>query len=240
MLKRGKYMCYDGTGSETEKIRRCGMKNINTESVLRALSVDVIGSLLIGISVVVFAVGADFAPGGITGIAVLLNYLLHVPVGAATILLNIPIILGSFRLLGKDFFFASVKTMVISSLFIDYVVCYLDPFTGNRFLASVLAGIVGGAGYALIYMQDSSTGGTDFIIMSVKKLKPGFSVGQITQLLDGSIIFLAAFVYKEVGVIFYGLVYTAVISATIDFVIKIFSDCRMPRPLKQFFVIKAL
>lgn len=219
---------------------RSGMKNINAESVLRVLSVDCLGSLLIGISIVVFAVGADFAPGGITGIAVLLNYLFHVPVGAVTILLNIPIILGSFRLLGRNFFLASVKTMVISSLFIDYVVCYMPPFTGNRLLASILAGMAGGAGYALIFMQDSSTGGTDFIIMSVKKLKPNFSVGQITQVMDGSIILLAAAVYKEASVIFYGLVYTAVISITIDFVIKTFSDCRMPRPLRQFFVIKAL
>ena len=216
------------------------MKNANTETIMRMLAVDCLGSLFIGISVVVFAVGADFAPGGINGLAVILNHLFHLPMGAAVICLNIPIILTTFRLLGKEFFLSSVKTMVISSLFIDYVVCYLAPFAGNRLASSVMAGLFAGAGYALIFMQGSSTGGTDFIIMSVKKLKPGFSIGQITQILDGSVILLAGFVYKEIDVIFYGLVYTVVTSMVIDLVIRVFEDCRMPRPLRQFFAVKVL
>ena len=216
------------------------MKKPDRKKIVRELSVDCIGSLLIGISVVVFAVGADFAPGGINGLAVILNHLFHLPMGAAVICLNIPIILGTFRLLGREFFLSSVKTMVIGSLFLDYVVCYLAPFTGNRLMASVFAGIFAGAGYALIFMQDSSTGGTDFIIMSVKKLKPGFSIGQITQILDGSVILLAGFVYKEMSVIFYGLVYTVVTSLMIDLVIRLFSGRLMPQPIRRFFAVKAL
>ena len=84
--------------------------------MLRALFVDFVGSLLIGISVVVFAVGANFTPGGITGFAILVNYLSGLPVGATIICMNIPIILVSYRLLGREFFLLSVKTMVISSL----------------------------------------------------------------------------------------------------------------------------
>lgn len=215
------------------------MNRIETKDIIRMLAVDGIGSLLLGIGVSVFAVSADFAPGGITGMGVLVNYLFHIPIGLAVIFLNIPIILGTFRLLGRKFFLSSVKTMLINAFFIDHVVCYITPFTGNRLAAAVFAGIFAGAGYALIFMQDSSTGGTDFIIMSIKRIKPNYSIGQITQVLDGSVILLAGFVYREVDVIFYGIVYTIVTSVMIDFVIRVFSDQRFPYPLRRFFAVRA-
>lgn len=46
---------------------------------------DVIGSVFIGVSIVCFAVAADFAPGGVNGIAVMANYLANIPIGLATI-----------------------------------------------------------------------------------------------------------------------------------------------------------
>ena len=114
------------------------------------LAFDIFGSLFMGISIVCFAVQANFAPGGVNGLAVLSNYLFSVPIGLATVLINIPIILLTFRKLGKEFFFISVKTMLISSLFIDYVLCYFPVYTGNRLAASILSGITSGIGYSLI------------------------------------------------------------------------------------------
>ena len=57
------------------------------------LAFDIFGSLFMGISIVCFAVQANFAPGGVNGLAVLSNYLFSVPIGLATVLINIPIIL---------------------------------------------------------------------------------------------------------------------------------------------------
>ena len=113
---------------------------------------DVIGSVFIGVSIVCFAVAADFAPGGVNGIAVMANYLANIPIGLATILINIPIILFTFRSLGKAFFLYSVKTMVISSFLIDYVLCRLPLYHGSRLLAAILAGITAGIGYSLIFL----------------------------------------------------------------------------------------
>ncbi|PNV63122.1 hypothetical protein C0033_06280 [Clostridium sp. chh4-2] len=184
------------------------------------LAVDCVGSLLIGISVVVFALNANFAPGGINGMSIIINYLTGLPIGAVIIGLNIPIILFSFRLLGKRFFLVSLKTMVISSLFIDHVVCYFPPFSGSRLAAALLSGLFAGTGFALIYLQNSSTGGSDFLIMSAKKLNPGFSIGQITQILDGSVILIAGFVFREIDAIIYGIIYTLVNSFVIDLVMR--------------------
>lgn len=197
------------------------MKTKFLQKLLPALAVDCIGSLLIGISVVVFALNADFAPGGINGMGIIVNYLTGLPIGAIIIALNIPMILVSFRLLGRHFFLSSVKTMLISSFFIDHVVCYLPAFTGSRLAAAIFSGVFAGTGFALIYLQNSSTGGSDFLIMSVKKLKPQLSIGRITQMLDGSVILLAGFIFHNVDAVFYGIIYTVINSLVIDTVMKL-------------------
>ena len=155
---------------------------------------DVIGSVFIGVSIVCFAVAADFAPGGVNGIAVMANYLANIPIGLATILINIPIILFTFRSLGKAFFLYSVKTMVISSFLIDYVLCRLPLYHGSRLLAAILAGITAGIGYSLIFNEGSSTGGTDFIIAAIKKKKPKMTFGLLAFAVDGIIVWLNRYI----------------------------------------------
>lgn len=62
------------------------MKKINIKSIIRMLFVDIIAGLLLGISVDVFLVNGDFAPGGVTGLSVIANYLFNIPIGLAIIL----------------------------------------------------------------------------------------------------------------------------------------------------------
>lgn len=180
------------------------------------LAFDVCGSLFMGASIVCFAVQADFAPGGVNGLAVLSNYLFSVPIGMATVLINIPIILLTFRKLGKEFFIISVKTMLISSLFIDYVLCYFPVYTGSRLAASVLSGITSGIGYSLIFNEGSSTGGTDFIIVAIRQKKPKLSFGLLAFFIDGIVIVLSVFVYREIWSFVYGCIYTVITSIAID------------------------
>ena len=62
----------------------------------------------------------------------------------------------------------SIRCMVISSLFIDYIAPAFPVYTGSRMLAAISTGVLGGMGYAMIYARKSSTGGSDFIIMASK------------------------------------------------------------------------
>lgn len=191
--------------------------------LLKMLAFDLVGSLFLGISTVCFAVQADFAPGGVTGLAVLSNYLFKLPIGWMTLAINIPIILLTYKQLGKEFFLISFKSMFISSLFIDYVVVLLPAFTGNRLLASVFAGIFAGIAYSLFFNEGSTTGGTDFIIVAVKQKKPKLSFGLLAFVIDSTVIVVSVFVFKEFMSFVYGMVYTLVTSLALDactFVLK--------------------
>ena len=188
---------------------------------------DLIGSVFIGVSIVCFAVAADFAPGGVNGLAVMANYLVNIPIGLATILINIPIILFTFHSLGKLFFLYSVKTMVISSLFIDYVLCNLPVYHGNRLLAAILAGLTAGIGYSLIFNEGSSTGGTDFIIAALKKKRPKMTFGLLAFVIDGIVVLLSIFVYKEALAFIYGMLYTVITSVALDLCTLVLKKCHL-------------
>jgi len=180
------------------------------------LAYDIAASFLLGVSIVIFAVHANFAPGGVSGVAVILNYLFGAPIGLATVMINIPIIIGTYKQLGPAFFLHSVKTVLINALFIDYVVCYIPAYTGSRLAASVLSGICAGCAYSLVFNMGSSTGGTDFIMAAIRKVKPELSFGMLAFLIDSLVIIGSVFVFGEIQAFLYGAVYTVVTSVSLD------------------------
>lgn len=187
---------------------------------LRVLAVDciydVLGSILYAIGVYTFAKSADFAPGGVTGLALILNHLWHCPIGTATLVLNLPIVLLSYRVVGRRFLIKSFRTMVISTVILDFIFPLTPMYTGSPLLAALFSGVFMGAGLALVYMRGSSTGGTDFLIFSVKKLRPHFSMGQVTLLIDLSVILLGGVFFRNIDALLYGAICTYAQSLIID------------------------
>ena len=193
------------------------MKKINWKELGIDLAVDVAASIIIAVGIYNFAMSADFPVAGFSGIAIIMYHLLNIPVGVGTILLNIPVAVFCYKFLGRDFFLRSIKTTVISSVFIDYVAPLFPVYQGNRLLAALCMGVLCGIGYAMIFMRSSSTGGQDFISMSIKKVKPHISLGIITFVLDmmtiaaGSIL-----VFRDVDGFIYGIIVTYLMAIVMD------------------------
>ena len=174
------------------------------------------GSVLIAIGIYNFAVQAAFPMTGFSGISIILYQLFNIPIGLSTILMNIPLAAICYKLLGRKFFISSLRCMVISSVVIDYVAPLFPVYTGSRLLAALCTGIFAGAGYALIYTRNSSTGGSDFIIMAVKALKPHLSVGKIAFCSDILIILVGGILLKDVDGIIYGMIVNYIIAIVAD------------------------
>ena len=194
--------------------------NLSEELTARKIIFDITGCILYSISVVNFAVYARFAPGGISGLAVILNYLFGLPIGLITIGINISVIIFTFRKLGLRFFIRSAVTTLVCAAFMDHIMVLFPDFTGSRLAASVLSAFTGGIGLSLIYNSNSSTGGTDFIIMAIKRTKPEFSFGFLAFVIDGSIILSSVFVYRDIMSFVYGLVYVVLLSVFMDVTTK--------------------
>ena len=177
---------------------------------------EMIGSILIAIGVYNFAVHAEFPMTGFSGISIILYRLWSIPIGFSTILLNIPVAILCWKLLGKGFFLRSVRCTIISSVIMDYIAPLFPMYEGSRLLAALCTGVFAGLGYSLIYMQNSSTGGADFIIMAVKALRPHMGVGRISFVIDAVIIVLGTMVFQDVDGIIYGMIVSFLLATVVD------------------------
>jgi len=183
------------------------MNKKQIKAMLIDIVVDIIGGILMAIGLYCFAVSANFPVTGVSGIAVIFYKLFGAPIGIMTIVINIPVALMCYKILGKKFFVKSIKTMIITSVIIDLVAVWVPTYQGDPMLAAICAGVLSGLGVAMIYMRNSSTGGTDFIIMSVKALHPHLTIGKISFAIELFIIALAAAtVFRNVDGIIYGLI----------------------------------
>lgn len=183
---------------------------------VRQIVFEVIGSIFIAIGIYNFAVNAKFPMTGFSGISIILYRLFGINIGLSTILLNIPVALLCFKLLGKRFFYSSLRCMVISSVMIDYVAPLLPMYEGDPLLAAICTGVFAGVGYSMIYMVNSSTGGADFIIMAAKALKPHLSLGKISFVIDAVIIAMGAWIFQDVDGIIYGMIVAYILSKVMD------------------------
>ena len=179
--------------------------------------VDIAGGILIAIGVYNFAAAAKFPMVGFNGIALIFYHLFGWPIGTTALLLNIPVALFTFRILGRSFFLRSVRTIFITSFIIDVIAPLFPTYTGDRLLAAICCGVLSGLGYAMIYMRDSSTGGSDFIMMSIRVLNPHLTIGNITFAMDAFIVLLGTvLVSKDMDSLIYGVIVSYLMSIVVD------------------------
>ncbi len=193
------------------------MKQIKWKELGVDILIDIVAGMIIAVGIYNFALKANFPVAGFSGIAIVMYHLFGLPVGIGTIFLNIPVSIFCYKFLGRVFFFKSLKSMVISSLLMDYVAPLFPVYEGSRFLAALCMGVLCGVGYSMIYMRASSTGGQDFITMSVKKIKPHMSLGVITFIIDiFTIVLGTVVVFKDVDGFIYGVIVTYLMAYVMD------------------------
>ena len=178
--------------------------------------IDIVGGVLIGLGIYNFAANAEFPLAGVSGLALILYRLFNIPIGWGTIALNIPIVIICFKTLGKEFFARSIRSLIISSLITDYVVTLLPVYSGDRMLAALCTGIFSGLGYALIFMNHSSTAGMDFVCVAIHSKHPHISLGKIVFSIDCAVVLLGGAIFKDVDATIYGLIISYFMTVVID------------------------
>ena len=167
------------------------------KNLAKDIAIDIIAGILIGLGTYNFTVTAEFPMVGISGIALIFYHLFGVPIGISSMLMNIPIAIICYKALGKGFLIRSVKTIIITSLIIDMVAPMFPLFSGDKLLAAICAGVLSGIGYGIIYMRNSSTGGMDFIVMSVRKAHPHLTIGGISFVLEAFVILIGTVAFLD-------------------------------------------
>ena len=138
------------------------------------------GALLFALGFNLFLRPAGIAPGGLTGIALLINYLFPiVPIGSLTLLFNIPLFLLGMWKLGGTFVRNTIFTSILLSVLLDLLTS-LPLLTIEPLLAAIYGGVFIGAGMGLAFLPNSSTGGVDIAIRVLRKKYPQLSIGPVS------------------------------------------------------------
>ena len=189
----------------------------NAKRISIDVLVDIIGGILLTIATYSFAVPADFPMTGVSGVALIFYQAFGLPVGALTVILNIPIIICCYKTLGKQFYIKSLRSTLITSAVMDILGPQLPLYQGDLILAAICTGVLLGIGYAIIFMRGSSTGGFDFIMMAIKYYRPHLSLVKIGFALDAMVILIGAVtIGNGMDSVIYGLVLNYLYSTVLD------------------------
>ena len=186
------------------------------KELLMAYGQIVLGCIVGGAAYPMFMTPNNIAPGGLTGVAMILNYLLGVPVGTTSMLLNIPLFIIGWKAMGRVFVFRSLLATVLFSLAIDLI--GLPPVTMDPLLGTLFGGILLGVGLGLILRGGATTGGTDMAARMVHRRFPFITVGAFLMMLDCIVVLMAA-VSMGANEALYALICIFVSSRVLDMVL---------------------
>ncbi len=193
------------------------MKNY---SRLRHSAIDfvyiVAGSACFGTSIGLFSAPNNIAPGGLSGLMTLANYLWGLPIGTLVLVANIPLLAVAWLVLGRGFAARTVMGTVVSSVVIDVATALLPAFSGDRLLAAIFGGVLAGTGLGLILSRGATTGGAEIIAHLLERRYPHIPIGKLILLLDGIVIGLSALVYGELESPLYAIILVYISSVLTD------------------------
>ncbi|MEO8395995.1 MAG: YitT family protein [Chloroflexota bacterium] len=177
-----------------------------------------LGAIISALGVIVFEAPFKIAPGGISGVAIILNYVIHTPIGLIILIGNIPIQILAYRLLGGwRVIAATVYAISLYSILIDLLPPFA-PVSHDIFLNAVFGGIVGGIGTALVLRAGGTMGGTS-TLGRILQQRYGTPLSSSTLYTDGIVVVFAGLAFGLEGAL-YAMVGLFVAGATTDYALE--------------------
>ena len=189
-------------------------KAIRREQLL-AWAQIVIGCVIGAAAYPTFLDPGKIAPGGLTGVAMILKHLWGWDIGITSLILNIPLFIIGYKAMGRVFAFRSLVATILFSLMIDLLP--LQEIPVEPILGTLYGGILLGIGLGFILRGGATTGGTDMCARLVHKYLPFMSVGMFLFLID-CVVVVAAWIFIGSSEALYALICIFVSGKAVDMV----------------------
>lgn len=177
-----------------------------------------IASVIYAVGVSLFLDPNSLAPGGVTGISIILNRLTGLETGTLMMLINIPILaLGTWKF-GFHFIISTIYCTVMTS-FLTNLLAPIGALTTDPFLASLAGGTLMAIGLGWVFKTGATTGGTDIIIKLLRLKMPHLKTGALFLLTDAVIVSASAFVFRDINKALYAGLTVVVTSIVLDVVL---------------------
>ena len=168
-----------------------------------------------------------FYEGGATGITLITYYLFKIPVSIMNLLINIPLFVLAWKLLGKKSLYLSLlgtfsvsawmaifEAMPLSHRYHHFI---FDAFKGDILLACIASGVVLGLGLGIIFNAGGTTGGTDILARIFNKYT-SLSMGKLMLIVDAIVLTTVVVVFQDVRTAMYTLFFILIDTLVIDLI----------------------
>ena len=186
-----------------------------------------VGVILVAISIEYFFAPNNIAAGGVSGLSIIINKLVPtISISAINLVLNLILLVISFFILGKNFGNRTAITSIELSLAIWVIEAFFAPYaiTEDLIIATIFGTLISALGMAIVFNNNSSTGGVDIIVKILNKFFH-INIGTGILMVDCIIIFMAIIVFGvDIGL--YALLSVIILGITVDRFIDGFNSCK--------------
>ena len=200
---------------------------------IRDLLVITGASLVYAAGISLFLDPNNLAPGGVTGIAVILNRLSGIETGTLYFLLNVPIVLIGTWVFGWRFIIKTAYAVVMSSVFTN-LLSGDNALTDDPLLAALAGGVMIACGIGMVFRTGATTGGMDIIIKIIRKKYRHLKTGFLFQCADMTIVAVSGFIFKDLNIALYALMAVLISGRTLDYILYGGDEARMIYIITEF------
>ncbi|ABR50219.1 protein of unknown function DUF161 [Alkaliphilus metalliredigens QYMF] len=182
-----------------------------------------IGVALMALGLVFFLEPNTIAPGGVTGLAIIIQKITGIPIDVTNLVINIPLFIAGIMLLGKAFGAKTAYATIMLSAFIRFFIIIFNQstlFTDDLLLSAIYGGVIMGAGIGLVFRTGGTTGGTDLAGAMINKFIPSLSIAKLMMILDLIIVAAAGIVEKRLETALYSVIALYTVVKVADFIVE--------------------
>lgn len=193
-------------------------KHIRFAAFIRKYTLILAGALPYSAGIALFLNPNDLAPGGVTGVSILVNRFTGISTGTLILLMNVPIIFLGIWQFGWHFTVSTIYALAC----ISFCTNRMEPvgaLTDDKLLAAIVGAALVGAGMGMIFKCGATTGGVDIIIKLLRRKYPHMKTGSLFLLLDSAVIAAAGLVFGNIESAIYAAIAVAVTTYTLDAVL---------------------
>jgi uncharacterized membrane-anchored protein YitT (DUF2179 family) len=195
-------------------------KKISPKKRLKEYLIITFAALIYGVGTSLLVDPNNLAPGGMTGLAIVLNRLVGIGTGMWFLILNIPILLIAIMKFGIRFTISTIYATTMISVFTDLCTKYFGQYIiHDMILAVTIGSAMTAVAIGLIFKCHATSGGTDVIIKLLRLRYPHLKTGILYIMTDMVVLVIAAFVFHDLAAAMYSFLSVLVVSAVVDFVL---------------------
>ena len=186
-----------------------------TANTIKSYVILTVAALIYAVAVSLFLDPNNIAPGGVTGIAILVSRFVPVTTGTMNLLINIPIVLLGLWKFGWRFICSTMYALAVITVFINILAGY-GAVTEDLLISAVIGGALIGSALALVFKAGATTGGADIIVKVLRMKWKHIKTNILFLAFDSMVIIASWIVFRNLTVAFYAGIAVVTTSAVMD------------------------